>query len=350
MNFKRIFSHIFLLFFAFSISILVLCIFSEKAAYLLNYSLAFHLRHLFASLFSLIDFSLFEILVVCSPILIFLAVYYVSKAERAGNAKRRFVLLISLFSILPSSYVFMIAIPNVAPSLYTVDTSSLEDADFVKAARILADGVNELSDGREGSVSYSCLSDAMTESYSTIFSQYGLSCGTLPKPKPIRFSKALSYTGALAIYSPPTGEININTEIPSYMMPFTVAHEYAHYLGIGGEGDANLLAFVCCEGIDDPTVRYSSRLVALEYVLSDLYKIDREMYTNIYNSLNFQVREDIKEHREYSKRYESRSVFRFFESLNSSHGAAWDTDGESSYSATAKKIVHYFKNNQKPKV
>ncbi len=350
MNFKGIISRIFLLYFALSVSTLVLCFFSKKIAYFFNHSLAFYLRRLFASLCSLFDFSIFEILVIASPILILLAIFYISKAGRSEDAKRRFVLLISIFSLLPSSYVFMIAIPNISPSPLDHDTSMLEDEDYVRAAKILAEGVNELSDKSEVGASYEFLSDVMTEAYSTLVFEYGIPHSKLPKPKPIRFSKALSYTGALAFYAAPTGEININTEIPPYMKPFTVAHEYAHYLGIGSEGDANLLAFISCERVENAAVRYSARLTILEYVLSDLYKIDGEIYTNIYKTLNFQVREDIKTHTEYSKRYESAGSFRFFEGLNSAHGKVWDNEGKRSYSATAKKIALYFKNNQKPEV
>ena len=343
MNFKRIVSRVFLLFFAFSVSILLLCLFSDKIAYLVNFSVAFFFRRWFAYLFSPLDFSIFEVIVLALPLLLFVTVRYISRAGTAEDARRRFILFISLFSIIPSSYVFMIAIPNTAQAPFYTECQPLEDEDFFKAAKLLAEGVNELSDKAQD-VSYEFLSRAMAESYSALFCEFSIA--KLPVAKPIVSSKLLSYTGALALYSPPTGEININTEIPTYMTPFTLAHEYAHYLGIGREGDANLFAFACCEKIADASVRYSARLTALEYILSDLYKVDREMYINIYNSLGFQAKADIKEHREYSEKYESLGILRFFDGLNTAHGAVWDGDGQGSYSATAKKIVQYLKNNQ----
>ena len=350
MNFKSIISRIFLVFFTFSIVTLLLCFFSKRTAYILNFSIAFYLRRFFASLCSLFDFSLFEILVIASPLLILSAIFYINRAKRGQDVKRRFILIISIFSLLPSSYVFMIAIPNLSPYPFCQDASLLDDGDYIRAAKILAEGVNELSERSGVELSYGFLSDALTEAYSPVFAKLELPYSALPLGKPIRFSKALSYIGALALYSSPTGEININTEIPTYMIPFTVAHEYAHYLGVGGEGDANLLAFISCESVEDAAVRYSARLTMLEYVLSDLYKIDRETYTNIYNALDIRVKEDIKEHIAYAKKYESSYILRFFDGLNSLHGAVWDSDGKSSYSATAGKIAVYFKNNQKPKI
>ncbi len=345
MNFKAVISRIFLLFFAFSISVLFVCFLSERVAYILNFSLAFYLRRLFAALFSPFGFSLFEVLAISSPMLIFLAVLYISRAERKEEAKSRFILLISIFSLLPSSYIFTIAIPNISPSPLEYSAEDVTDEDYVRAAKILADGVNDLSGRSYNTLSYDLLSDSLTGSYSTVCSELSLKEATLPKAKPICFSRLLSYTGALAFYAP-FGEACINTEIPSYMTPFTVAHEYAHFIGIGGDGDANLLAFILCEGVDNLAVRYSARLVILEYILSDLYKIDKEMYTNIYNSLNAAVKEDIKARREYSESYELTGAFSFFDRLNTAHGAAWDGDGKKSYSVTALKIAAFLKANQ----
>lgn len=350
MNFKRIIFYIFSIFFLLSVSTLALCLISERAAYLLNFSIALYVRRLFAAVFSLLDFSLFEILVLASPVLIFFALLYINRAKRGSEVRGRFLLLMSILSILPSSYVFMIAIPNISNSPLSMPVDTLEPRDFVCVAEILASEVNELSLDEAESVTYEFLRDELSKSYSIALSEQDILSIPLPKPKSVCFSKALSYVGALAFYSPPTGEVNINTEIPAYMIPFTVAHEYAHYLGIGGEANANITAFIACEGVCDSRVRYSSNLTMLEYVLSDLYNIDREMYTKIYNSLELPVKNDIKEHSDYTKRYESLGIIRCFDGLNSLHGKAWNPSGESSYSLTGRMLVAYFKNNQKHSV
>lgn len=346
MKVKRIISHIFLAYFIFSVVSLLLCLSSPHLAYFLNFSVASYPRRFFAALSSAFGFSLFEILVLASPMLIAIAVIYIVRAGSVRDTKRRFVLLLSIGSLLPSNYVFMIAIPNLSPSPLFFDSSKVSEADIISSAKILAAGVNELCDEEHRNISYEILSRELTDSYYTALSEYGILSRKLPVAKPLIFSEVLSRTGALATYSPPTGEVNISSEIPSYMAPFSVAHEYAHLSGIGGEGDANVFAFVCCEGSKSPAIQYSARLTILEYLLSDLHEIDREMYINVYNSLDLQAVEDIKEHVEYSKRYESRAMFRLSEKLNFAHRKLWDKKNKRSYSSTTLRIVFYLKNNQ----
>lgn len=350
MNFKRIISSALLLLLTFSLAVFALCILFPKEAQRLNFYVASYPRHYFASASAFFGFSLFEMLVIASPILIFLALFYINRAVGNIDARRRFVFLLSLISLLPSSYVFMIAVPSLSPSPLSLNYENIDFSDIISAAKILSGGVNELSEKVGAELSYSFLSDELSDSYNTVFDGYGIPTRKLPPAKPLCFSKALSYTGALAMYSPPTGEINISTEIPEYMIPFTVAHEYAHLLGVSGESDANVLAFICCERSENETVRYSARLFILEYVLADLYTFDRKMYINIYNSLSDEVKNDIREHAEYSRKYESSKLFRISDRLNSAHLKIWDSTGQKSYSTTSAKISEYLKNNQKPPV
>ena len=343
MNLKRIISYLFLLFFAFSVGIFILCLLLPNVANYLNFFVASYPRAYFASLGALVGFSIFEILVISLPLFIFLALLYINRAKGNRVASQRFVFLLSLMSILPSSYICMIAVPSLSSSLIAFESGEVESSDVILAAKTLSVGVNELSDQGCRELSYTFLSDEFSNVYEALFLEYGLPPHKLQTVKPMYFSKALSYTGALALYSPPTGEINISTEIPDYMTPFTVAHEYAHCLGIAGEGDANILAFVACERSENPSVQYSARLFMLEYLLSDLYTMDKKMYINVYNSLDDKVKSDIRAHAEYSKKYESSSAFRIFEGLNLAHVKIWDIDGANSYSATSLKFAYYLK-------
>ena len=348
MNLKRIIYCVLLLFFGICVLGFLLCLNSADIAYNLNFHVASYPRTYFAAMTALVDFSIFELLILSSPLLLFLALFYINRASGSRDANRRFVFVLSLISVLPSSYICMIAAPSISASPMSLDLDAVVSSDIVRAATILSDGVNEFSAKEMGELSYTELSVELSDSYESIFTQYGIPSHKLYAVKPLHFSKALSYTGALALYSPPTGEINISTEIPLYMTPFTAAHEYAHYLGISGEGDANIFAFIACERSENDILRYSARLVMLEYVLSDLYLIDKEMYTNIYNSLGFKVKSDIKERIEYSKKYESSGVFRLADNLNSAHLKLWDAQGNGDYSTTGKRIACYFKNNQNP--
>ncbi len=68
--------------------------------------------------------------------------------------------------------------------------------------------------------------------------------GSYSKAKIILNSKLLSYTNITGIYSPFTGEANINTNQPSTLhIPFTILHEMAHQKGYANESEANFLAY-----------------------------------------------------------------------------------------------------------
>ena len=70
--------------------------------------------------------------------------------------------------------------------------------------------------------------------------------GNYSKAKIILNSNLLSYTSITGIYSPFTGEANININQPLTSMPFTILHEMAHQRGYANESEANFLAYIAC--------------------------------------------------------------------------------------------------------
>ena len=67
----------------------------------------------------------------------------------------------------------------------------------------------------------------------------------------------MDYTYIAGIYSPFTGEANVNPNTASALLPFSMTHEMAHRLGYAAEQDANFVAFLACMASDDPGIRYS---------------------------------------------------------------------------------------------
>ena len=346
MNLRQTISRFFIFVFSLSLLFLVFSIFSPRTAYFLNFFVLPYPRQFISSISSVFDFSLFEMLVIASPVLIIISLAYIFRAESRKEVKRRFLLLISFLSILPSSYIIMTAIPYLSPSPIPIDNQTVNSDDITWAAEMLLVGVNDTAGFADGDYGYEYLTSHISSGYKKIFDGYELPTPKLARVKGVRLSNFMSYAGILAAYTPPTAEINVNLEIPPYMLAFTVAHEYAHSLGIGGEADANLFAFICCEASDDKGISYSARLCMLEYILSDLYKTNKEMYTKVYNSFDEKAKSDIESHREYIKKYEKSRIFDFSEWLNDFHNEAWDKAGVGSYSQTAARLVNYLKNNQ----
>ena len=99
-------------------------------------------------------------------------------------------------------------------------------------------------------------------------SNYGLGL------KPTVFNYFLERTGVEGYYNPFTGEGQISTTLPGFIMPFVVCHEIAHQAGIAAEGDANLMAYALGTMVSDSSFNYSSYLSIWLYTNRRLYRKD----------------------------------------------------------------------------
>jgi len=64
--------------------------------------------------------------------------------------------------------------------------------------------------------------------------------------------------GIDGVFNPVGHEPILVAGIPSFRLPFVMAHELAHVHGIADEGDANFVAFLAALGSDDPQFQYSA--------------------------------------------------------------------------------------------
>ncbi len=54
----------------------------------------------------------------------------------------------------------------------------------------------------------------------------------------------VSNAGYSGYYNPFSGEAQLNTDMPSFYLPFVVCHEMAHQIGYGSESEANFVSFI----------------------------------------------------------------------------------------------------------
>lgn len=92
-------------------------------------------------------------------------------------------------------------------------------------------------------------------------------------PKPMLITPLMSGVGVLGYMGPFLNEFNLNAELLPVQYPFTYAHEMAHMLGIAGEAEANLYAYLVCTGSSSPEMRFSGYFSLLPYVLSNAYGV-----------------------------------------------------------------------------
>lgn len=155
--------------------------------------------------------------------------------------------------------------------------------------------------------------------------------GNFGRPKTVIISPLMSYTGIEGIYSPFTGEANVNVAIPHFDIPFTACHEMAHQRGFLREDEANYIAYLACISHPDKDFQYSGTFAALIYATNALSKNDRELYSEIRKSFSDGVNRDLKALNNYWDKYETQ-VQDFSSSVNDTFlKANMQKDGVKSY-------------------
>ena len=104
--------------------------------------------------------------------------------------------------------------------------------------------------------------------------RYPVLAGGPSRPKPVAASVVLSWLGITGIYSPFTGEPNVNMTVPDPELPFCASHEVAHARGFAREDEANYLGYLACRAHPDREFRYSGLLAASVYAVNALAALD----------------------------------------------------------------------------
>lgn len=315
---------------ALCVALLLISCKSARIASVINATLGNAIRRALALFSYPFPFSLFELVCLCAPFLLIAIIIYVAKKD----SRRRFFLCLSLLCAVFATYILSFGIAYKAPSALSHYSAEVSETQTAELARELAERVNSFSGTPLSDT------DAIGELNRAISSRRGM---PPIKIKKIALSSLLTRMRILGFYSFLTGELNVNMFIPSYLYCFTAAHEYAHLLGYAREGEANLFAYILLHSTQNEYLSYCADLVALEYLLFDIYKRDKMEYNVIYSSLSDSVIFDLKEYGELISRYPELS---FSKKVSDAHLSVWDTDG---YSTFTRLLVCYHQSNNAPK-
>ncbi len=322
-----------------SLLLFVISISSNEAGKMINTQICSKIRTILSDITSIAPFSVFEILVLLSPLFIFLALKYIARGK--ADCTRRFYRVLSVLSLFVSLYILTLGISYRAPSIFLKYAQPVSEVDLISAANTLKEAVNTESEFITDEPTFDNISDKAAQAFIAASEKHGLAAGKLPKPKPLISSRLVSYTGSLAIYSFPTAEININVNAPTYTIPFTVLHELGHSCGAVSETDANFIAYLASLESDSHFLRYSVGLSVLEYMLGDLRRVDYGAYLGCLEGLSERARADINSWHKYSQKYHSSIIFRAFDSSNTRHLKRWDKNGAAAYSAVSVYVTNY---------
>ena len=315
----------------------------ERLALFFEKRISFPLRNLLSYATSALGFSVYEALIVFSPLIVLALVLYVLFAKKEF-VRRRFFGVITLLTLCFSVFLLNFIVPmscpdfteNIISTDYTIDKDELESSALRLASDISAISENELEFPDKLT-----LKEELGEWLLNNTRPLDKSAICLPRIKEPYVSGLFSRLGILALYSPLTGEVNLNSAVPNYVKPVSIAHEYAHFLGAGSEADASFLGFVSCYRSANQYIRYSGMMYALEYLLSDLSQLNKTLYRQILDSLPDYAVNDLKNWNEFSSKYYGGKTSIVSDKLNNVCLDAVDKHGRESYSKLSVLVARY---------
>jgi hypothetical protein len=112
-----------------------------------------------------------------------------------------------------------------------------------------------------------------------------------------------NYLGFTGYYNPFSGEAQLNTTVPRFLLPYTICHEMAHQLGYAKEDEANFAGYLSATSSTDTLFHYSTYLDLFLYANRELFFVDSNYAKGVYRQLIPAVKDDLKELREFFLRH-----------------------------------------------
>ena len=114
-----------------------------------------------------------------------------------------------------------------------------------------------------------------------------------------------NYLGFGGYYNPYTGEAQVNTTMPRFLLPYTSCHEMAHQLGYAKEMEANFVGYLAAAASTDPFFHYSVYLDLWTYSNRNLFRVDSVASRSFGKLLIPEVNADIREWKDFYLRHKN---------------------------------------------
>lgn len=163
--------------------------------------------------------------------------------------------------------------------------AEVSEEKFRKFAYQYADSLNLLSEERRVKrEEFNCIVDdklknrvrnAVLKEYNKIGYREGINppFNQHPHAKTMVFTPISSMSGVTGSMGPFFCEFTLNGDIRAHDYPATYAHEFAHFLGIANEGEANFYSYLVCTASQDKAVKFSGYYHILPHVLYNVFDI-----------------------------------------------------------------------------
>ena len=150
-------------------------------------------------------------------------------------------------------------------------------ADSLNALSISSDivGSNIFSDSIVDNGLKNRVRDAILKEYNKIGYKEGINApfNQHPHAKTMVFTPLSSMSGVTGSMGPFFCEFTLNGDILPHDYPATYAHEFAHFLGVANEGEANFYSYIVCTASADKQVRFSGYYHIFFHVLNNVFDI-----------------------------------------------------------------------------
>ena len=317
------------------------------------------IRFLLAKITGWIPFSLAECIIVSLPVIALSYIIASSVSSRRDNSDRNFYrwLRPMLCTIMVVGILFFSAFGPAYSRRKLADNLELEQAAVsaqelystsLKVSNELHGLVSRVKFDQSGASIMPYGYNELVEKMNAAFDKYADGVDYISHfystPKAIALSEPMTYTHISGVYTFMTGESNINTNFPDFLMPFTMAHEMAHQRGIAREDEANFVAFLVCIGSNDNYIRYSAYANMANYLNAALKRADSDLYKQFFvNYLPLEVQKEFVAYSEFFDKYRDSTASTVTGVVNDAFLQSQGTPGSISYGLVVDLAVAYYK-------
>jgi hypothetical protein len=216
----------------------------------------------------------------------------------------------------------------------TINALLLEKVNACKTA--LAESTAAYSENKQ-------LFAKVTEAYKVARLQYPFLQYEVVSQKPSLWGWLGNYTGFTGYYNPFSGEAQVNTTVPRFLLPFTSCHEVGHQLGYAKENEANFAGYLAASSSPDTLFKYSVYLELFLYANRNLSWVDSAAARSYMKQLQPGVLKDLEEWRQFSRRHRNpvEPVIRWFYGMYLRSNE--QPQGIFSYDAVTAFMIAYYK-------
>lgn len=321
----------------------------------INSSVGNLLRLVLSKITGIVPFSVAEMLIYTSPLLITSIILIALRYSKRGDVyfARSIITIISVFGA-----VYFLFAAGFAPGYRgtpladkagLMEKESTAEELYTVTLKVI-DEVNALSEKTEYSVSGASympytihkLSDELSSCYKELALDYSFVPAFSSEVKPLIISPLMTYTHISGIYSFFTGEANLNCNYPDFVNVYSAAHEMAHQRGFAREDEANFIAFLVLRKSDNDYLRYCASLNMYRYLSNALYTADYDQYADAYSNLSANAKNELSAYSAFFEKYHSNTAADISDKINNAYLESQGTQGTKSYGLVVDLAVSFY--------